>query len=184
MSEDLPDWLRAARDKWSNRGQERPPFAIEPGPGQRSVWDFPRPPALEPTDVRIDVFSLDGSRIVQSPAALAVLETSHPPSYYVPPTTVAPGSLVPAPGRSHCEWKGEAIYLAAASDPDTAIGWCYPEPYPEFADYAGWISFYPARARCFADGEPARPQAGGFYGGWVTNDLVGPFKGEPGTEGW
>ncbi len=86
-------------------------------------------------------------------------------------------------GSSHCEWKGAAEYLAVTGTVEP-IGWRYPDPYPEFAEHAGWVSFYPDRAECTVDGEAVRPQAGGFYGGWITDDVVGPFKGEPGTSGW
>ena len=86
-------------------------------------------------------------------------------------------------GTSHCEWKGAAEYVAVAGTTEP-VGWRYPDPYTEFADYAGWISFYPDRIHCSVDGEVVRPQAGGFYGGWITDEIVGPFKGEPGTSEW
>jgi hypothetical protein len=90
---------------------------------------------------------------------------------------------MPVPGSSHCEWKGAAEYVAVAGT-SAPVGWRYPDPYAEFADYAGWVSFYPGRLRCTVDGEVVRPQEGGFYGGWITDEIVGPFKGDPGTSGW
>ena len=101
----------------------------------------------------------------------------------LPPESVAPGRLVLVPGTSHCEWKGKAEYLAIEGT-NEPVGWRYPDPYAEFADQAGWVSFYPGRVDCTVDGEAVRPQVGGFYGGWITDDVVGPFKGEPGTSGW
>jgi uncharacterized protein (DUF427 family) len=127
---------------------------------------------------------IDAQQLVASTdLSVRVLETSHPPAFYLPPESINPERLALAPGSSHCEWKGRAEYLALAGTTEP-VGWRYPDPYPEFAGYAGWVSFYPGRVRCTVDGEVARPQAGGFYGGWITDDLVGPFKGEPGTSGW
>ncbi len=125
----------------------------------------------------------DNGVLATTNQSVRVLETSHPPSFYLPPDSVAVGRLVVVPGSSHCEWKGAAEYVAVAGT-DVAVGWRYPAPYSEFAAYAGWVSFYPGRVRCTVDGEVVRAQAGGFYGGWITDDVVGPFKGEPGTSGW
>jgi len=177
-----PSWLQKSRDAWVHRGQQRPPFAEEPGPGKESVWDYPRPPAVV-ADTRAIEVAHPGGLIARADRSVRVLETSHPPAFYVPPESVTPGSLVTVPGTSHCEWKGAAEYLAVAGTTET-VGWRYPDPYTEFADHAGWISFYPGRVTCTVDGEVARAQAGGFYGGWITDDVVGPFKGEPGTSGW
>jgi uncharacterized protein (DUF427 family) len=178
----LPAWAQRGRAQWVNTGAERPPFAIEPGPGQESVFDYPRPPVFVPDARRIEVSAPDGP-IASSTATIRALETSQPPAFYLPPDAVVPGRLVPVPGRSLCEWKGEAEYLALAGTTDP-IGWRYPDPFPEFAPYTGWVSFYPDRVTCLVDGEVARGQAGGFYGGWITDEVVGPFKGEPGTSGW
>ncbi len=174
--------MQAARDQWSNRGQQRPAFAVEPGPGQESVWDYPRPPIVVPDTRRVVVRSGD-LVIADTTRAMRVLETSHPPAFYVPPSSVADGLLVAVPGSSHCEWKGQAEYVAL-SPADTPIGWRYPSPYPEFAAYAGYVSFYPDAVECRVDDELVRPQVGGFYGGWITDELVGPFKGDPGSSGW
>jgi len=177
-----PTWLQAARDQWTNRGEQRPSFAIEPEPGQESVWDYPRPPLVVPDQRLVEVRV--GDRLVASTnAAVRVLETSHPPSFYVPPHSVIPGTLSIVPGNSHCEWKGPAEYLGLLSD-GAPIGWRYTAPYPDFALWAGYVSFYPDRAECWVDGERVRAQAGGFYGGWITDEIVGPFKGEAGTSGW
>lgn len=182
MGSELPDWARVGREKWSNRGHQRPDFADAPGPGQESVWDYPRPPAVVPDVRRIEVHAPDGC-IASTNRAIRVLETSHPPAFYLPAEDVDPGRLVPARGSSLCEWKGEAEYVAVAGTTDP-VGWRYARPFAEFAAYAGWVSFYPDRVTCTVDGEVARPQAGGFYGGWITDDVVGPFKGEPGSSGW
>lgn len=183
VREDVPGWLQQERDKWTNRGQSRPEFAVEPGTGQESAWDYPRPPAVIPDERTVEVHGADGRMVARTERSIRVLETSHPPSFYLPPDAVLDGALVPTAGSSHCEWKGQAEYVAQAGTTDP-VGWRYPAPYPEFADHAGWVSFYPDRVRCWVDGEAVRAQAGGFYGGWVTDDVVGPFKGEPGTSGW
>jgi uncharacterized protein (DUF427 family) len=112
-----------------------------------------------------------------------VLETASPPTFYLPPQDVEPSVLVPAAGSSFCEWKGRARYFDVRT-PEARVAsaaWAYPEPFAEFAAIAGWLAFYPRRVGCFVGGERARAQAGGFYGGWITGEIVGPFKGEPGT---
>lgn len=178
-----PRWLEAARMQWTNRGDARPPFAIEPQPGQESVWDYPRPPAIVADDRLVEV-RFDGHVIASTNRAIRLLETSHPPSFYLPPDSLlAEDVLVVVPGSSHCEWKGEAEYFSLFNQ-GTPVGWRYRKPYPEFAEYASYLSFYPYAVDCYVDGELARPQAGGFYGGWITDEVVGPFKGEPGTSGW
>lgn len=179
---DTPAWLRHARDGWQYRGGQRPPFAEDPGPGQESVWDYPRPPLVVPDNRVVEVSDAHGL-LASTDRSARVLETSHPPAFYLPPESMIPGRLAVVPGSSHCEWKGAAEYLAIAGTTEP-VGWRYPDPYPEFVDYAGWISFYPGRVRCTVDEERVRPQAGGFYGGWITDGVVGPFKGEPGTSGW
>jgi uncharacterized protein (DUF427 family) len=182
VTESVPSWLTRARDQWTNRGDRRPDFAIEPGPGQESVWDYPRPPAVVPDQRTVEVIGPNG-RIALATHTIKVCETSHPPSFYLPPESVVDGALQVVDGSSHCEWKGRAEYLGLAGSHEP-VGWRYPAPYAEFADHAGWVSFYPDRVRCLVDGEEVRAQAGGFYGGWITDDVVGPFKGEPGTHGW
>ena len=168
---------------WTNTGDQRPPFAVEPGPGQESVWDYPRPPRIDPDRRRVVVGEVDDP-LAETTGAVRILETASPPTFYLPPDDVRVGRLVGADGRSFCEWKGEARYWAFSEAPGDPVGWTYPTPLPEFAAIAGWFAFYPGRVECRVDGEVVRPQAGGFYGGWVTDEIVGPHKGEPGTGGW
>ncbi|MGH8990131.1 MAG: DUF427 domain-containing protein [Acidimicrobiia bacterium] len=151
-----------------------------------SVWDYPRPPRVEPSAEHVAVH-LGGLVIAESHRALRVLETSHPPVYYLPPDDVAAGILAPEPRRSFCEFKGLAVYWSAqAGDRRVAeAAWSYPHPAPGYEDLAGCVAFYPGRVDgCFVDGEPVAAQPGDFYGGWITSRIRGPFKGGPGTSGW
>jgi uncharacterized protein (DUF427 family) len=162
------------------------PTPIEPGPGQESAWDYPRPPRLEPTAAHL-VVVLGGVTIADTRRAFRVLETSHPPNYYLPPGDVAPGALEPADGTSFCEWKGRARYLTVRGGErvEVAAAWVYDAPHPRFAPIAGHVAFYAGRMdACFVDDELVVAQAGGFYGGWITSRVVGPFKGGAGTRGW
>ena len=169
---------------WNYRGQKRPPFAIEPAAGQESVWDYPRPPCVVACNRPVEVKHND-SVIARSCRTYRVLETASPPTYYIPSKDIDWSLLVAAPGHTFCEWKGAASYWALAGDPEAAaVAWQYNEPLPAFDMIRGHVSFYPARVACFIDGERVRPQQSGFYGGWVTNELVGPFKGDPGTGHW
>lgn len=155
------------------------------GPGQESVWDYPRPPRLEQSGRRV-VVRLGDVALADTRRAWRVMETSHPPSWYLPPDDVAMDHLRQAPGRSLCEWKGQADYL------DVAVGqivlprvaWRYRIPVAAFAPIAGHIAFYPGALECTVDDQPVQPQPGGFYGGWITPDVVGPFKGDEDTLGW
>jgi len=151
-----------------------------------SVWDYPRPPAVTRCErtVRIE---LGGVVIAESGRALRVLETSHPPTLYLPLDDVAAGVLAPAAGSSFCEFKGRAVYFDVAAGGRVAerAAWHYPEPDPAYAALLGHVSFYPGRMdACWLGEERVRAQAGDFYGGWITADLAGPFKGPPGTRGW
>jgi len=133
------------------------------------------------------VIELGGVVVCDSHAAVRVLETSHPPTYYLPRGDWADGALVAASGSSHCEYKGVAEYLSVVggSVVAKAAGWSYPHPTPAFAEIAGMVAVYPAAmGRITVDGEVVTPQEGGFYGGWITSRVVGPFKGAPGTHGW
>jgi uncharacterized protein (DUF427 family) len=162
------------------------PVPEVPGRGQESVWDYPRPPLLERTSQRIEIV-LGGVTIASTDAAYRVLETSHPPTYYLPRDAFVPGALRPAEGSSYCEWKGTAAYLDVLGGEAVAprAAWTYPEPKASFAVIADHVAVYPGPMdRCTVDGEVVTPQPGGFYGGWVTSRVVGPFKGGPGTEGW
>ena len=130
---------------------------------------------------------LGGVEVCRTSRALRVLETSHPPVWYLPVADWLPGALVPAGGASYCEWKGVATYLDVLGGDRRAdrAAWTYPDPVPEFAVLRDTVAVYPGRMdRCTVDGEVVRPQEGGFYGGWVTDDVVGPFKGARGTLGW
>ncbi len=170
---------------WRYRGQERPPWALEPGPGQESVWDYPRPPRLEP-DARCVVVRVGSHELARSERAIRILETASPPTFYLPPEDVDLAALEAASGGSHCEWKGTARYFDYSKDGVRleAFAWSYPDPFPEFEAIRDFLSFYPARAECLVDGERVRPQPGGFYGGWLTDEIVGPVKGDPGSSGW
>lgn len=162
------------------------PKRIEPGPGQESVWDYPRPPRVEPVLARVSI-ELGGRLIADTTRAMRVLETSHPPAYYVPPEDFVAGALVPAEGSSFCEFKGRAAYYDIVGGETVApgAGWYYPSPSRGFEQIAGFVSVYPGRMdRCTVDGETVTPQEGGFYGGWITANIVGPFKGGTGTWGW
>jgi uncharacterized protein (DUF427 family) len=153
---------------------------------QERVADYPRPPRLEPSP-RLVTIRLGGVVIAETREAFRVLETFHPPSWYLPPACFRPGVLRPAPGRSFCEWKGIARYwtLAAGGAVAERAGWSYPDPTAGFAAIADHVAVYAGRMEeCRVDGEIVVPQPGGFYGGWITAELVGPFKGAPGTEGW
>ncbi len=180
----VPDWILQARSKWKYFGQERPPFAEVPRAGQRSVWDFPRPPAIEKTHKKLEI--LNGlETLASSTRALAILETASPPTYYVPPNDVSQKLLTKIPHKeSLCEWKGKAVYWALKTSPDKMIAWSYPNPFPEYAVLKDYFAFYPQELACYLDGERVVPQPGEFYAGWITNDLTGPFKGEPGTGHW
>lgn len=149
------------------------------------MWAYPRPPALVGDPRQVEV-RLGGVLVASTRKAHKVLETSHPPTFYLPPEDVLPGALVPAEGRSVCEWKGTAVYWSVVAGGRVAerAAWSYPDPTPEFAVIAGHVSFYPARLECTVGSVPVSAQAGGFYGGWVTPEVVGPFKGEPGSWGW
>ena len=158
-----------------------------PGEGQESVWDYPRPPRLENSEELVEIV-LGGRTVARTSRALRVLETSHPPTYYVPVEDFLPGALVPARGGgSFCEWKGAAAYFDVVGGDSVAprAAWHYPEPSGAYASLRGHVAVYPgAVERCSVDGETVRPQPGGFYGGWVTSRVVGPFKGAPGTLHW
>ncbi len=162
------------------------PTPVTPGPGQESVWDYPRPPRLEQTSKRIEII-FNGQTIADTRAAYRVLETSHPPVYYIPPGDIVMAYLVPVSGGSWCEWKGQASYYTVEVDGRRAerVAWAYPKPTAAFKPLKDYIAFYAAPMdACYVDGERVKPQPGNFYGGWVTDDIVGPFKGEPGTMGW
>jgi len=159
---------------------------VEPSPGQESVWDYPRPPRLEPSAARLRVVFGDAT-IADTRGGFRVLETSHPPTYYFPADDILPGALQPTTGGSVCEWKGAARYFDVVSGTQRAsrAAWAYPRPTHSFAALADMVAFMPAAMdQCLVDDEVVRPQPGGFYGGWITVSVVGPFKGDPGTSYW
>jgi uncharacterized protein (DUF427 family) len=159
---------------------------IPPGPGQESVWDYPRPPRLEESRRQIEV-RFGGLTLASTRRAYRVLETSHPPVYYLPPADVRLDLLVEVPKRTFCEWKGIAHYydVVAGEHRAPAAAWFYPDPTPAFAALRDHIAVYPqAMEACFVDGERVQAQEGDFYGGWITKEIVGPFKGAPGTGEW
>lgn len=159
---------------------------IEPAPGQESVWDYPRPPRVEDSSRLIRVV-FNGVIVAETGRAKRVLETSHPPTYYIPPQDVRMDLLVGSARSSWCEWKGQAAYYSVAVGDRTAVdaAWSYPDPVDRYAEIAGYLAFYPSRMdTCTVDGEQVQAQPGDFYGGWITSEIVGPFKGGPGTVGW
>ena len=162
------------------------PARVEPVGGQEFAWDYPRPPALV-RDGRHVVVTFAGETIAETDHAIRILETSHPPTWYLPMHDVRRELVRPAEGGSFCEWKGAASYLdVVVGDAVAALAaWYYPAPLAPYASLADHVAFYAGRVdRVTVDGEVVRPQPGGFYGGWITDDVVGPFKGEPGTSGW
>lgn len=159
---------------------------IPPKPGQESVWDYPRPPRVEPITKHLEVWVGD-VQLASTNRGFRVLETSHPPNYYFPPEDVVMKYLVPSERMTFCEWKGKGryyhIHIGKRIIEDAV--WYYADPKGHFVQIKNYLSFYPALMdTCIVGGEVARPQAGRFYGGWITDDIVGPFKGEPGTWGW
>ncbi|MEM6690089.1 MAG: DUF427 domain-containing protein [Planctomycetota bacterium] len=160
------------------------------GPGQESVWDFPRPAICEPTSRRLRVEAF-GRVIAETSNGYRVLETSHPPVYYFPPADVDDSIVQPGGGGSFCEWKGSAKYFDLVAPIDSSspsapgAAWSYPGPTKSFEPMKDFIAFYAGLVdRCMVDDYLVTPQPGGFYGGWITPDVVGPFKGIPGSRGW
>ena len=171
-----PGWTKVVKDM-------KPP---QLAPGQEWVWAYPRPPRLERSQ-RIVRIEFGGREIARSSRTWRVLETSHPPVFYIPYDDVASDVLRPAAGGSFCEWKGRASYydLVAADRTSELAAWTYLKPHRDYAPIANAVAFYPARVdAAYVDDERVQAQPGDFYGGWITREIVGPFKGPPGTEGW
>jgi uncharacterized protein (DUF427 family) len=163
-----------------------PPKPDLPGPGQESVWEYPRPPRLENFAGSITV-ELAGEIVASTERAWRVVETSHPPTYYLPREAFAAGALRNTSGVSWCEWKGKATYYDLVSGARVApkVAWSYLNPAPGFAPIAGAIALMAGQVdRCTVNGEEVVPQPGNFYGGWITSWIAGPFKGIPGSMGW
>lgn len=159
---------------------------IEPKAGQESVWDYPRPPKLERTNKHLKII-FNNVIIAETSLAFRVLETSHPPVYYFPPSDVQMKFLTETTNSSFCEWKGRAGYytIEVGEKRIENAAWFYPQPTENFKEIENYIAFYPSKMdACFADGELIETQEGDFYGGWITSDIVGPFKGGAGTWGW
>ena len=159
---------------------------IKPGPGQESVWDYPRPPRLEPVTDRLRVV-FAGETVADTTSGYRVLETSHPPVYYIPLKDIRQDLIEPASGQSYCEFKGMAEYwsINVGGKISRKAAWSYPDPTPVFRDIANDLAFYASRVdSCWVGDEQVQAQEGDFYGGWITSRVVGPFKGAPGTWGW
>ncbi len=180
-----PEDLEAERAYWQGKPRGRPEAPDTPAPGQESVWDYPRPPRLERVARLVEVRA--GAHLVASTRQpFRLCETASPPVYYVPPSDIDFALLAQSPQESFCEWKGMARYwnLEIPGQRVENVAWTYRQPERGYEALADAVAFYPGRVSCTVDGEGVRPQAGGFYGGWVTDEIVGPFKGERGTEGW
>ena len=179
------NWLDRARAQWLWRGRGRPPFADVPAQGQVSVWDFPRPPELV-RESREIVVRWGPVEVARTRSAWAVRETAHPPTFYLPRVDVQPGLLHAAGGGSFCEWKGPAHYwdLIDGARRLDRVAWSYPHPLPGAEPLAGCVAFYAHDLDCRVGGAHVQPQPGAFYGGWITPDLAGPFKGSPGSGAW
>ncbi len=178
--------IQQARRKWRHNGANRPRFAQTPASNEESVWDYPRPPRVM-ADRRHILVTVGGELVAETRNAQRVMETGSPPAFYLPPGDVHEQLLIAeARVTTVCEWKGVADYYAVHAGGTTIrqAAWRYAKPFDRFRSIAGYFAFYPTLLECYVDNERVRPQPGGFYGGWVTNELVGPFKGEPGTEDW
>jgi uncharacterized protein (DUF427 family) len=159
---------------------------IEPERWQESVWDYPRPPRLEPVQERLRV-EFNGVTIADTTNGFRVLETASPPTYYIPAADVRMDLLRDSAKNTFCEWKGTASYWSIEVDGKISANaaWSYPQPTPEFAEIKDYLSFYAGKVdACYVAAEQVQPQAGDFYGGWVTSKITGPFKGDPGTLHW
>ncbi len=155
------------------------------GSAQESVWDYPRPPRLEPSSRTVRVL-FHGQLVAESTSAYRVLETSHPPTWYIPAVDVKMEFLQATKKSSFCEWKGVATYWTVRVAGETAenAAWSYQSPNPRFKSIEGYLAFYPSRFECYVDQELVKAQPGDFYGGWITSELIGPFKGAPGSGNW
>lgn len=175
----VPKWAKSGQGQWEFRGQKRPDFATEPKEHEESVWDYPRPPALV-SDKRTVLVKQNKQKIAESNNALRVLETASPPTVYIPPEDVDMSVLTKNPSTSRCEWKGVATYWDIQTDSSVTgkAAWSYEAPFDHFQQIKGYLCFYPGKVSCFLDGERVKPQPGGYYGGWLTDEIVGPVKGE------
>ncbi|MGD1899108.1 MAG: DUF427 domain-containing protein [Phormidesmis sp.] len=162
------------------------PKPIEPGPNQESVWNYPRPPKVEDVAKHVTII-FNNELIADTRKAKRILETSHPPNYYIPLNDIQTQYLEPSAHASYCEWKGVASYYSLQVGERQAkdVAWTYPNISAAYEELIGYVGFYPGPMdACYIDEEIVQPQAGSFYAGWITQDIVGPFKGGPGTLGW
>lgn len=173
----------AKRYGWRFYGQTRPEFADTPKTGQESVWDYPRPPDIRPDSRLVEVWHGD-RRLISTRQVLRLCETASPPTFYLPVDDVAFDLLTETDAVSVCEWKGRARYYALTDRPGRAVAWQYPDAGSPYQALRTCLSFYANGVRCVVDGEEVQAQTGSFYGGWVTADIVGPFKGDLGTGNW
>ena len=183
---DVPDELQEGARWWLGSHRGRPQKIAIPGPGQESVWDYPRPPRVERVDQTIRV-EFGGIVLAESDCAYRVIETASPPVYYLPPDDVRTEYIEPSGHSSMCEWKGESRYWSVRMGQHLIenAAWSYPEPWPGYEAIAGYLAFYAGKMdACYVGKHRVTPQPGEYYGGWITPDIVGPFKGEPGTGHW
>lgn len=174
-----------AKESWLHKGQKRPEFAIEPADNQESVWDYPRPPVIK-SDNRHVTVEYNKQMIADSRNAKRILETASPPTFYIPRDDVNMDFLFKNQSSTYCEWKGKATYFDYVNG-DTVrhnVAWSYENPNLEYATIRNFLCFYPSVLNCFVDNLQVLAQAGSFYGGWITPEIVGPFKGDPGTASW
>lgn len=185
MSE-IPEEIRSEVEKWRNFPRERPSDILPPEPGQESVWDYPRPPRVELSEQHIQV-EFGGVLIADSRRSKRVLETAGPPVYYIPQDDIRMDYLEQARNTTLCEWKGFSQYWTVRVDQVVALNaaWSYPNPWEGYEAIQNHIAFNAAKMNaCYVDGVEVVPQPGEYYGGWITPDIVGPFKGVPGSERW
>lgn len=178
----LPDTsqIKEIRLKWQHNGMSRPDFAIEPSQGQESVWDYPRPPIIQPVQSELKVMQGD-VLLAKTNRGVRVIETAGAPTYYFPPEDVKTAKFTLGEQGSLCEWKGYSQPLLIKNE---EVGWRYVRMFQAFATLYQWPSFYPSMVDCYIDDNKVDAQPGGYYGGWVTENLTGPIKGEQGSQGW
>lgn len=181
-----PERIRRETERYRSLARERPAEVLAPRPGQESVWDYPRPPRVE-SETRAVRVVLGGIEVATTRRALRVLETSSPPTIYVPPADVRREFFTPTDERTLCEWKGLATYWSAEilGQFFAQVAWTYEDPSASYEVLRDSFAFFPGRVdACWLGDERVRPQPGTYYGGWVTREIVGPFKGVPGSERW
>ncbi len=183
---DLPEQHKRERDKWRNLKRSRPTQIEVPSPGQESVWNYPRPPRVEPVEQRIRV-EFGSIVLAESLNSYRVVETAGPPVYYLPPTDVRMQYLERSSHSTLCEWKGVGQYWSVRFGQQLAenAAWSYPNPWEGYETIQDYIAFNASKMdACYVGSYRVTPQPGDYYGGWITPNIVGPFKGEPGTEQW